>query len=98
LSPVFLRVEYHPTSRSTAEQRLWAALLDDALKICGGRKPASNDERKKAIAWIALWSDDVAGFDWCCRALGIDPSAAHACIGEQRLKASREIPRGQDDL
>jgi hypothetical protein len=79
----FLRVEHDPISRSTAEQRLWAALLTDALKICRGRKPASDNERKRAIAWIDGRSDDVAGFDWCCRALGIDPSAAHACIGER---------------
>ena len=39
------------------------------------------------MAWIARGSDDVAGLDWCCRAVGIDPSAGHACIGEQGLKA-----------
>ena len=38
------------------------------------------------MAWIARRSDDVASFDWCCSVLGIEPSAAHACIGEQRSK------------
>jgi hypothetical protein len=74
------RVALHPISRSTGEQRLCAALLSDALDIRNGQTPASADERQKALAWIARRSDAVASFDWCCRALGIEPSAAHASI------------------
>jgi len=82
----FLRVEYSAVARSTAEQRLWTAALRDALRVCRGETPASDDDRRRAFAWIACKSDDVASFDWCCRVVGIEPSAAHACIGKHKSK------------
>jgi hypothetical protein len=80
LSLNFLRAEHHEVSRSSPEQRLWTAALHDAVKICRGQTPASDDDRRRAIAWFARKSDDVASFDWCCRVIGIEPSAAHACV------------------
>ena len=73
--------------------RLAQAVLEDALMRIGGGNPegepkAARDRHAlEARAWLEAEDDeaDALGFDSCCRALGLSPSAVRRSVREGRL-------------
>lgn len=60
----------------TAEQRLWAAVLAEALRnIVAPTSDVEPGERLSARRWVMSCSERFGGFRYCCRLLTLEPSA-----------------------
>jgi hypothetical protein len=44
--------------------------LSTTLRVCRGETPASDDDRRRALAWVTRKSSDLAGFDGAAAWLG----------------------------
>jgi transcriptional regulator with XRE-family HTH domain len=77
------RVQFEELRRSKIlrpEQRLWAAVLDEAIADYQRARPPGDRGMRTAVeragsisAWIASTEDYPGSFEFCCQALGLDP-------------------------
>ena len=79
----------HPLATQTLEQRLMAAVLDDAIDVY--RHPRANRGRlrRETEAWFR--SDDrswLFSFIRVCETLGLDPHATRASLEQERMLAA----------
>ena len=74
---------FHASRISTPEQRLWLALLEEAIHTY---KKYPHDHRyfRDAETWLLEDATDVAAFRSVCELLGFDPDAVRAAIVQQR--------------
>ena len=67
-----------------AAKRLWAAVLDQAIKDSQADKPGHNSHEsiiaEGARAWFSSKSQEDGSFLWVCDILGIDPEAVQNYI------------------
>lgn len=74
-------VMLHQSPPLSNEQRLWAAVLQQAVADAGGRKPKGNTRNDRRVVmdsaryWFARKGRGVGSFLWVCEALGLDPDA-----------------------
>lgn len=67
---------------TTAQERLWAEVMLQAIKDLGSRVPLI---RHRAKYWIARKKNDgIGSFVWICDALGIEPDSARYNIFKTR--------------
>jgi len=60
-------------------KRLWAAVLDQAVKEARAGKQYMLVD--KARAWLESESQEVGSFLWICLVLNLDPQSIRSCLG-----------------
>lgn len=75
-----------------AEHGLWFQVVLDALDLALGREPGAPSDIDEAIAWILTPEERVAGFDWACNFLNLEPGLIRGLV--ERSNRSHSLGPG----
>jgi hypothetical protein len=78
------------------ETKLILAVLEDAFRCAQGEfsnyRPRHSDQIREARAWIASESCGLMSFNWCCDALGLEPSGLRIRVLSGTVALPRRSP------
>jgi hypothetical protein len=81
------------TAACTAEQRLWIAVLRDAVELAGGQRAAHPTTLIEAEEWLASPVTTTGSCGWVCDALGLAQDWVRSQVAAIRHQRMTPGPR-----